>query len=105
MDPQLKKGFLEYCVLAILKKADSYGYQIIQQVQDVIEISESTLYPMLKRLEKKELIHSYTQEYNGRLRKYYRLTDQGNAAISQFLMEWHLIEKIHDFISEGQEDD
>ena len=71
MDTQLKKGFLEFCVLASLIQKDSYGYQIIKDVSQCIDISESTLYPILKRLENHSYVETYTVEHNGRLRKYY----------------------------------
>lgn len=84
MDSQLKKGLLEICVLAALAKQDSYGYQIIKDVSQVIEISESTLYPILKRLEASRDLETYSVEHNSRLRKYYRLTDSGRRAHRRF---------------------
>lgn len=71
MNAQLKKGLLEFCVLAVLKKGDSYGYQMIKDMSHCIEISESTLYPILKRLEQNNYVETYSQEHNSRLRKYY----------------------------------
>lgn len=75
MDVQLKRGFLEICVLAALEKEDSYGYKIIKDISCCINISESTLYPILKRLESGKCLTVYSVEHNGRLRKYYRITD------------------------------
>lgn len=72
MDVQLKGGMLEICVLAVLNQGESYGYQMIKDLTPCIEISESTLYPILKRLEKNECVTVYTVEHNSRLRKYYR---------------------------------
>ncbi|MED5221901.1 MULTISPECIES: PadR family transcriptional regulator [Bacillus] len=102
MNAQLKKGLLEFCVLAVLKKGDSYGYQIIKDMSHCIEISESTLYPILKRLEQNNYVETYSQEHNSRLRKYYRMTDSGREHMAQFLEEWDQVMAIYDFISGGQ---
>lgn len=69
MDIQLKKGFLEYCVLGALYQTDSYGYQIIKDISPCIEISESTLYPILKRLEASACVETYSVEHNSRLQQ------------------------------------
>ncbi|MCY7465251.1 PadR family transcriptional regulator [Bacillus safensis] len=102
MNAQLKKGLLEFCVLAVLKKGDSYGYQIIKDMSHCIEISESTLYPILKRLEQNNYVETYSQEHNSRLRKYYRMTESGREHMVQFLEEWDQVMAIYDFISGGQ---
>jgi len=102
MNAQLKKGLLEFCVLAVLKKGDSYGYQIIKDMSHCIEISESTLYPILKRLEQNNYVETYSQEHNSRLRKYYRMTRSGREHMAQFLEEWDQVMAIYDFISGGQ---
>jgi len=102
MNAQLKKGLLEFCVLAVLKKGDSYGYQIIKDMSHCIEISESTLYPILKRLEQNNYVETYSQEHNSRLRKYYRVTESGREHMAQFLEEWDQVMAIYDFISGGQ---
>ena len=75
---------LELCVLAVLRKEDSYGYQIIKDVSDLIEISESTLYPILRRLEMGGKVKSYTTQYNNRLRKYFHLTEEGRQYLKNF---------------------
>ncbi|MDM5296831.1 PadR family transcriptional regulator [Bacillus pumilus] len=102
MNAQLKKGLLEFCVLAVLKKGDSYGYQIIKDMSQCIEISESTLYPILKRLEQNSYVETYSQEHNSRLRKYYRITQSGREHMAQFLDEWDQVMAIYEFISGGQ---
>ena len=84
MDAQLKRGFLDACVLAAMAKGESYGYQIIKDMPDSLGMSESTLYPLLKRLETKKLIEVRKAEYNGRLRKYYSLTNAGHEALEEF---------------------
>lgn len=101
MDTQLKKGFLEFCVLASLVRHDSYGYQIIKDVSQCIDISESTLYPILKRLENHAFVETYTVEHNGRLRKYYQLTISGKEHLQDFLKGWQQIENIYHYI-EGE---
>lgn len=102
MDSQLKKGLIEYCVLAYLQRGDSYGYQIIKNISPVIPITESTLYPILKRLETRSQVESYSREHNGRLRKYYHVTSLGLESIQSFLEEdWKKLEEIHDYIKGG----
>ncbi|QUH21011.1 PadR family transcriptional regulator [Alkaliphilus sp. B6464] len=103
MDIQLKKGLLEFCVLAVLRKSDSYGYQIVKDVSDCIEISESTLYPILKRLESNAYLETYSVEHNSRLRKYYRITEEGKNHINEFLNDWQQVMNIYHFIKGGKE--
>ncbi|HIW18420.1 MAG TPA: PadR family transcriptional regulator [Candidatus Faecalicoccus intestinipullorum] len=98
MDAQLKRGFLEFCVLASIKNKDSYGYQIVKDVSQYIEISESTLYPILRRLESSQSVMTYTEEHKNRLRKYYRITDKGKESIQLFLDEWKEIQSIYEYI-------
>ncbi|MFQ6862352.1 MAG: PadR family transcriptional regulator [Beduini sp.] len=103
MDIQLKKGLLDICVLTVLKRGDSYGYQIVKDVSDYVETSESTLYPILKRLEANGSLTTYSVEHQGRLRKYYQITDDGKEKIKEFLEEWKQVEKIYQFIEEENE--
>ena len=98
MDVQLKRGILDICVLSVLLKEDSYGYKIIKDLQPYVQISESTLYPILRRLETAGSLTVYSAEHNGRLRKYYRITPDGNQKISEFLEEWKGMMEIYDFI-------
>ena len=103
MDIQLKRGLLDVCVLAAIKHEDSYGYQIIKDVKPYVELSESTLYPILRRLETANLLMVYTVEHNGRLRKYYHITEQGIKRIEDFKTEWKEILAIYQFVSrEGE---
>ena len=102
MDAQLKKGLLDVCVLVALKERDSYGYQIIKDVSPIVEISESTLYPILKRLEAGGFVTTYSMEHNSRLRKYYRLTDQGRQRIRDFLVEWEDVMRAYRYIADSQ---
>ena len=104
MDIQLKKGLLEFCVLAVLQRSASYGYQIVKDVSTCVEMSESTLYPILNRLEGNGFLTTYSVEHNGRLRKYYRITEEGRRRIKEFLAEWQQVMDIYYFIkgSEAQ---
>ena len=98
MDIQLKRGLLDVCVLAAIKNEDSYGYQIIKDLKPYVELSESTLYPILRRLEVAQLLTVGSAEHNGRLRKYYRITPAGLARIEEFKEEWGEIVSIYTFI-------
>ena len=102
MDIQLKRGLLDVCVLAAIKNEDSYGYQIIKDIKPYVDISESTLYPILRRLEGAELLTVRTAEHNGRLRKYYRITDTGLARIEAFKAEWREIMCIYQFVTKEE---
>lgn len=101
MDTQLKRGLLDVCVLAAIKKEDTYGYKIIKDISPYLDISESTLYPILKRLETSGMIDVYSVEHNSRLRKYYHITEIGIKRISEFLEEWQNVMKAYEFIMEG----
>ena len=103
MDAQLKKGLLEICVLASLREQESYGYKIISDIAPYIEISESTLYPILRRLETSGAVTTRTEAYNGRLRKYFRITDVGMAKIKEFEDTMYEFNKISKFILKGEE--
>lgn len=80
-DIQLKRGLLDVCVLAAIKQEDSYGYKIIKDMKPYVELSESTLYPHLRRLEAAQLLSVHSAEHNGRLRKYYHITEQGKSGL------------------------
>ena len=98
MDIQLKRGLLDACVLSAIKDRDSYGYQIIKDISPYVEISESTLYPILRRLEAAQCLTVRSAEHNGRLRKYYRITPAGLERIEAFKRDWKEIEAIYRFI-------
>lgn len=99
MDIQVKKGLLEYCVLAELKKKESYGYQIIKDISTCIEISESTLYPILRRLEAENSVETYNVEHNNRIRRYYRITRTGTERLQNFIEEQDELLRVIQFIS------
>ena len=104
MDIQLKRGLLDICVLAAIKDEDSYGYQIIKDMKPYVEISESTLYPILKRLEAAELLSVHSVEHSGRLRKYYHITPAGIQRIEAFREEWKEMMSIYKFVVREGED-
>ncbi|MBQ8961549.1 MAG: PadR family transcriptional regulator [Ruminococcus sp.] len=99
MDIQLKRGLLDVCVLAAIKNKDSYGYQIIKEMKPYLELSESTLYTILKRLESADQLTVRSVEHDGRLRKYYHITDSGLGRIEEFKEDWKEILAIYDFIT------
>ena len=103
MDVQLKRGLLDICVLASIKNEDSYGYKIIKDIKPYVEISESTLYPILRRLESAELLTVHSAEHNGRLRKYYHITPAGLERIAAFTEEWKEIMSIYKFVTRGED--
>lgn len=101
MDIQMKRGLLDVCVLAAIKGGESYGYQIIKDIKPYVEMSESTLYPILRRLEGAKMLTVKTAEHNGRLRKYYHITPLGLKRIEMFIDEWKEISSIYKFVTEG----
>ncbi len=101
MDIQMKRGLLDVAVLAAIKDEPSYGYRIVRDLGPYVDISESTLYPILRRLENSEMLTVRSEEHNGRLRKYYQITEKGRGRILEFQDEWVEIEAIHTFIVHG----
>ena len=102
MDIQLKRGLLDVCVLAAIQNEESYGYKIIKDIKPYIELSESTLYTILKRLENANMLTVRIAEHNGRLRKYYRITDEGLHRIEDFKNEWKEILSIYQFVTKEE---
>ncbi len=105
MDIQLKRGLLDVCVLAAIKNEDSYGYKIIKDMKPYIELSESTLYTILKRLENANMLTVRTTEHGGRLRKYYRITPEGLQRIEEFKADWSEILSIYKFVTKEEKGD
>ncbi len=99
MDIQLKRGLLDVCVLAAIKEEDSYGYQIIKDMKPYVELSESTLYTILKRLETADMLTVRSVEHEGRLRKYYHINELGLKRIDEFRKDWDEILSIHNYIT------
>ena len=103
MDAQLKRGLLDVCVLAAIKSEDSYGYKIIKDMKPYVALSESTLYTILKRLESAHMLTVHTAEHDGRLRKYYHITEEGRKRIADFKVEWNEILSIYRFVTKEDE--
>lgn len=104
MDIQLKRGMLDICVLTAIKKEDSYGYKIIKDVKHYVELSESTLYTILKRLELSGMLTVRNVEHGGRLRKYYHITGAGLRRIEEFKNEWREVMLIYQFVTKEDEE-
>lgn len=105
MDNQLKRGFLDVCVLAAIQNEESYGYKIIKDMKPYMELSESTLYTILKRLEGARLLTVRTAEHGGRLRKYYQITDAGRRRIAEFKEEFKELLAIYRFVTKEEHDE
>ena len=103
LDPQMKRGLLENCVLSALCRGESYGYKIIKDLSGCVAVSESTLYPILRRLEGAGCLTVFSAEHNGRLRKMYCITPKGREQIREFLADWGEVAAMYDFIREGME--
>lgn len=102
---QLGSGLLDACVLAILHKDDTYGYKLTQEIKEIVTVSESTLYPVLRRLTKDGYLGTYDKEYMGRNRRYYQLTEDGKKKYEEYLMEWDdFSTKINSILKGGHED-
>ena len=103
MDGQMKRGLLDVCVLAAIGEEDSYGYRILKDMKPYLEVSESTLYTVRKRLEASQMLTVRAAEHGGRIRKYYRITDEGRQRIEEFRDEWDEIVSVYRFVT--REDD
>ena len=102
MDIQLKRGILDVCVLAAIKNEESYGYKIIKDMKPWIEMTESTLYTILKRLELSNMLTVRSSEHGGRLRKYYRITKAGLGRIEDFKEEWSEVMAMYQFVTKEE---
>ena len=101
INTQLKKGLLDVCVLSAVSRGESYGYKILKDLSEYIEISESTLYPILRRLEAGSCLTSYSVEHEGRLRRMYSITPVGRQQLRDFISDWQEVENIYRYIEEG----
>lgn len=101
MNIQLKKGLLDVCVLSVLNRGESYGYKILKDLSAYVDLSESTLYPILRRLETSKCVTVRSVEHEGRLRKMYTITELGKQQIMEFLTDWKEVETIYHYIKEG----
>ncbi len=87
---QLGSALLDACVLAVLNRQDTYGYVLTQNVKEIVDISESTLYPVLRRLQKDNCLTTYDMAYQGRNRRYYAITPEGRNRLNYYLNEWNV---------------
>ena len=102
----LGSSLLDACVLATLHKEDTYGYRLTQEVKRVMDISESTLYPVLRRLMKEGYLETYDQQHMGRNRRYYRLTEAGKEKYREYVKEWdEFSDKVSDILKGGIENE
>ena len=85
---QISSSIMDACVLAVLEKGDTYGYELTQSVRQHVSISESTLYPVLRRLQRDLCLDVYDEPVNGRNRRYYRITDTGRQKLKEYREEW-----------------
>lgn len=90
---QVGGALLDFLVLSILHRGDAYGYILTQEVRTILDVSETSLYPALRRLEKNGLLSTYDMPYQGRNRRYYRLTPQGQQALEGYIDEWQQFKK------------
>lgn len=105
LDAQTRRGLLEHCVLAALARGDSYGYQIVRDLSALVPVTESTLYPILRRLEGAGALTVYSVEHNGRLRKFYHMTDAGRRQLESFAADWDELAAMYEYIRGGLEHD
>lgn len=84
----INSTLLDCLVLSIVEREDTYGYKITQDIQKAIEISESTLYPVLRRLQKDECLETYDREFMGRNRRYYKISEKGKQVLDTYRKEW-----------------
>lgn len=99
----ISAALLDALVLAVVAREDTYGYKITQDIRTAVEVSESTLYPVLRRLQKEENLEIYDKEFQGRNRRYYRVTDKGKATLSVYREDWKLHKKKIEDILQGEE--
>ena len=103
LDAQMRRGFLEICVLAALAREDSYGYKIVKDMSACVSVTESTLYPILRRLESAGSLSVYSVEHNGRRRKMDHITPRGRQQLQDFVADWGEIAAMYEFIKGGLE--
>ena len=100
---QISTSLLDACVLALLSREDAYGYILTQNVKEIINVSESTLYPVLRRLKNENYLTVYDAPFGGRNRRYYRITDSGKDRLNEYVAEWDLYKSKVDAILLGNE--
>lgn len=102
MSFQIGGTTLDFLVLAILRQKDEYGYTLTQQVQMILDVSESAIYPALKRLQKNKMLTSYDSPYQGRNRRYYKITDLGLESLADYSIKWNEYKNKMDDLLKGE---
>lgn len=102
MSFQIGGTTLDFLVLAILRQKDEYGYTLTQQVQMILDVSESAIYPALKRLQKNKMLTSYDSPYQGRNRRYYKITDLGLESLAEYSIKWNEYKNKMDELLKGE---
>lgn len=102
---KIESALLEACVLSVLLQGDTYGYELTQSMKEVLDISESTLYPVLRRLQKEDYLKTYDQPFQGRNRRYYSVTAEGKEKCEIYRKEWKRYKEQLDFLLNGGEHD
>lgn len=105
MDKELKRGLLEYCALAAIRDGESYGYQMLKDIRPYIDLAEPSLYTVMRRLEAANMLTVRLEEHNCRLRKYYRITEEGRKRLNEFENDWEQLLRIHAFITRKEKTD
>ena len=106
MSFQVGAALLDACVLAIFQREDAYGYVLTQNVKEILNVSESTLYPVLRRLQKEEYLTAYDMPFDGRNRRYYQITSPGREQLEQYLSQWiEYKQKVDKILSGGTNDE
>ena len=85
---QVGAALLDACILSVLSREDAYGYVLTQNVKEILNVSESTLYPVLRRLQKEECLTTYDMQFGGRNRRYYKITYLGKQRLEEYILEW-----------------
>lgn len=98
-------ALLDAVVLSVVSREDTYGYQITQDVRKIMDVSESTLYPVLRRLQKDGYLETFDMEFQGRNRRYYKITSNGMILLDKYRSEWILFKKGVDEILLGEKND
>jgi PadR family transcriptional regulator PadR len=85
---QVGSALLDACILSLLSQKDAYGYVLTQNVKDILSVSESTLYPVLRRLQNEKYLTAYDMPFDGRNRRYYQITESGAERLRGYVREW-----------------
>lgn len=102
MNFNLSSTLLDACVLSILVKEPTYGYKLTQEVRQLMEVSESTLYPVLRRLQLNDFLTTYDESFMGRNRRYYQITNQGKIHLQRSMLEWEQFKRQIDSVLKGE---